>query len=126
MAPIVLQHLMDFEKIQGQHIRVCPTLSQDAYQAISIEHEALSDAYDPEETLIEVSCLYIHLGQISQIDIPHFMNIRFRNYCYCELTFIRSFLVTVENYTHSGAGGRRGLHHSPASTTISVSPYSLF
>jgi hypothetical protein len=56
-ALIVLQDLMDFEKIQGQHIEICPATSQDAYQAISIKHEAFSDAeeeHNSDETLLRM------------------------------------------------------------------------
>jgi hypothetical protein len=74
MASIVLQELMDFEKIRGPHIAICPAPRQDALQAISIKQEEVSGAEekdDPDETLLrmlkpEVSCLYIHLRQIPQ------------------------------------------------------------
>jgi hypothetical protein len=75
MASIVLQELMDFEKIRCPHIMICPAPCQDALQATSIKHEELSGADekdDPDETLLrmlkpEVSCLCMYLRQIPQL-----------------------------------------------------------
>jgi hypothetical protein len=46
---IVLQDLTDLEKVRSPHSEICPESSHDAYQAISIKVEKLSDAEDEED-----------------------------------------------------------------------------
>jgi hypothetical protein len=46
---VVLQDLTDLEKVRDPRREICPASSHDAYQAISIKAEKLSDAEDEED-----------------------------------------------------------------------------
>jgi hypothetical protein len=45
---VVLQDLTDLEKVHSPHREICPASSHDAYQAISIKAEKLSDVEDED------------------------------------------------------------------------------
>jgi hypothetical protein len=85
---LVLQNPRDLEKERGPCGEICPVSSQDAYQAISIKAEVLSDAEaeeDPDTKTFpgikaepEVSCVSVSmLGRLPQYNYPHFTNTRF-------------------------------------------------
>jgi hypothetical protein len=69
IALVVLQNLADSEEVQGLYSEICPASSCDAYQAITITAEALSDAEEEEYPIAitfaeikgepEVSCLSV-------------------------------------------------------------------
>jgi hypothetical protein len=48
-ALVVLQNSTDLEKLQGPQSEICPASSHDAYQAISIKVEKLSDLEDEDD-----------------------------------------------------------------------------
>jgi hypothetical protein len=46
---VVLQNSTDLENFRGLHSEICPASSHDAYQAVSIKVEKLSDAEDEDD-----------------------------------------------------------------------------
>jgi hypothetical protein len=79
-ALIVLQNFTDSEKERSLCTEMSPASTQeDAYQAISVKAELSSDTEAEEDPLAitspgvkaepEVSCLCVHVGPISQIQI---------------------------------------------------------
>jgi hypothetical protein len=85
MTLSALQNPTDFENIQSLHSEMCPASSHDAYPAISIKAEVLSDAEEEEDpvpiTFVgvkaepEVSCVSVSmLWDFTNADIPRFVN----------------------------------------------------
>jgi hypothetical protein len=81
-ALVVLQNLTDSEKEQGLCNEMSPAASQDAYQAISVKAEVLSDVEEEDPLAVpfpelkaepEVSCVsvsMINIREISQVTYP--------------------------------------------------------
>jgi hypothetical protein len=76
IAYVVLQNLADLEKIRGLCSEMCPAISYDAYQAVTIKAEVFSDTEEEYPFRIavpgikaepEVSCVSIRW--ISQIQV---------------------------------------------------------
>jgi hypothetical protein len=69
IAFIVLQNLVDLEKVQGLCGEMCPASSHDVYQAISVKSEVFSDAEEEKYPVLisfpgikaepEVSCVSV-------------------------------------------------------------------
>jgi hypothetical protein len=83
IALVVLQNSTDLEKVRGVQSEICPASSHDAYQAVSIKVEKLSDAEDEDDpapiTLPriklepEVSCVSVYiLGEFHKYGFPSF------------------------------------------------------
>jgi hypothetical protein len=132
-ALFVLQNPTDFEEVRGLRREIC-TASHDAYLAISIKAEVLSDAEEEEHpvpiTFVrmkaepEVSCVSVSMfWDFTNTGISHFVITRFTNFCYSEqLIFISKIFVKAEKNTHN----RSRHHHPPEYPTIPVCPHALF
>jgi hypothetical protein len=129
IALVVLQNLTDSENVRGLCTEIVS--SHDAYQAIRIKAEALSDVEEEEDRVPttfplikaepEVSCVSVStLGGFHKYRYSLFMN-----FCYSEqLTFKRSFCRSRDLHTQFRAG-REKLTSPPACTSSNYTESAL-
>jgi hypothetical protein len=123
---VVLQNPPDLEKVRGLHSEICPASSHDAYPAVRIKAEVLSDAEEEEYpvplTFVEikaepeVSCGSVRL--ISQIQVSLIIRTLIQRTIYIHKRFL---FVKAEKCIHSMVQVGRSKHHLPASPIIPVS-----
>jgi hypothetical protein len=139
---VVLQDPTASENVQGLCTEICPAFTHDAYQAISVKAEVLSDIEEEEDPLTaevlsrieeeedplaipfpggikvepEVSCVTVYmLGAFHKFRYSMFMNFSYSE----QLTFINSVFAEAETYIHStGLLGESRHRHLCASLLI--------
>jgi hypothetical protein len=127
---VVLQNLADLEEGQGRCSEICPVSSHDAYEAISIKAEELSDAEEGEYPVPitfpginakpEVSCISVRW--ISQIQVSCVLRTfaTVNNLYVLRISFLWKQRNTYIAWGKWGEADNTTCVHLP---TISVCPY---